>query len=375
MNQNDTKKMMEMISFMKEHGVTELEYTTKGTSIKLRLDPQTFQKAAAAVTEPVTEPAVEQSSRKEEEIGIRDVTTYTAEAAEPTLPEEAEVMSEEEQPSMLIKTVVAAESVKRHAGYAVDAVKDSAKGMRNLFKRSMGEKALTEADEDATELDLMYDHEKEVKEEAPRGLFRRFRGKKKNHEDAVAFADATQKDNIVPVDGVETAETEGLDEEMEIISAEVEETAVKKDQGLKKLLVRIRRKKKAQEEEVNSDEETELTDTAEETLEDALSEDTEEVTEAVEEAAAEVTEEAAETVEDEKTAEAVEETVEAPAEEVSEEVTEAVEMTEEVTEETAEPVEEEEEEVSEEAAPTESEEEPAEEEEPSKEDALFGIVG
>lgn len=324
MNFNETKKI---VDFMKENGISELEYTEKGSSIKLRLDHKALKNAKKA--EPETEELPAAEVEEYEEPGLRDVTSYTAEATEAA---EEVPSGEVEEPSAAVKAIVAVGSVRRRAVGAV----------AGLFKRRPAAAAEVvvdedEDDEEATELDVMRDHEEAAKAKNPalhlRNPLSRFL---KNQKDGADHAKSQLED------------PEEESEEEVTAEAPVEEAEEEKAEK-RSLFSRFRRKK---EEPVEETEEA----PAEEAAEDV----TEEPVEA-EEAPAE------------EEAPAAEETVEEPVQETEAPVEEA--PAEEAVEEPAEETEDAEEAPAEEEAPAAETEEAAEEEEPSKEDALFGIVG
>lgn len=327
MNFNETKKI---VDFMKENGISELEYTEKGSSIKLRLDHKALKNAKKA--EPETEELPAAEVEEYEEPGLRDVTSYTAEATEAA---EEVPSSEVEEPSAAVKAIVAVGSVRRRAVGAV----------AGLFKRRPAAAAEVAVDEDeddeeATELDVMRDHEEAAKAKNPalhlRNPLSRFL---KNQKDGADHAKSQLEDP-------EEESEEEVTEEAPVEEAQ-EEKAEKRG-----LFSRFRRKKEEPVEETEEAEEA----PAEEAAEDV----TEEPVEA-EEAPAE------------EEAPAAEETEEEPVEETEAPVEEA--PAEEAVEEPAEETEEAEEAPAEEETPAAETEEAAEEEEPSKEDALFGIVG
>lgn len=276
MDLNETKKI---VDFMKENGVCELEYTVKGSTIKLCLTPSAMTAAPASPVQE-TKAALPFTETESDEPGLRDVTAYTAEAEGAPAAE-----SHMEKPSAVEVAAVAASSMKRRASNAVGAV-------TGLFKRRSAPVAPVHVDEeeDATELDLMEEHEETIKAEKPalRGP-RAVAAFLKSHREAAAHATASLQDNGMVVDEQPEAPLENV-EEAAPVAAETEAPAV-------------------EEPEVVSAEETPVEEPAEETVAEVAAEElpTEEtpVEEATEETVAEV---AAEETSEEVPAEEAEET-------------------------------------------------------------------
>ncbi|MCQ2441925.1 MAG: hypothetical protein MJ077_02175 [Oscillospiraceae bacterium] len=275
MDLNETKKI---VDFMKENGVCELEYTVKGSTIKLCLTPSAMTAAPASPVQE-TKAALPFTETESDEPGLRDVTAYTAEAEGAPAAE-----SHMEKPSAVEVAAVAASSMKRRASNAVGAV-------TGLFKRRSAPVAPVHVDEeeDATELDLMEEHEETIKAEKPalRGP-RAVAAFLKSHREAAAHATASLQDNGMVVDEQPEAPLENV-EEAAPVAAETEAPAV-------------------EEPEVVSAEETPVEEPAEETVAEVAAEElpTEEtpVEEPTEETVAEV---AAEETTEEVPAEEVEE--------------------------------------------------------------------
>lgn len=356
MNLNETKKI---VDFMKENGISELEYAAKGTTIKLKLNAKELKKGKKS-NEETFAPILDEIEEEVEEVGVREVTAYTAEP-DPTEEQAEELETEVEKPSAAVRAIVAVGGARRKAVSAVSG----------LFKRRAAAAPAVETadaveddeDEVATEVDVMKDHEEAAKAAntslRSRNPFARFI---KSQKDGAAHAKAMLEDEEEDIQNAEDAED--VTEE-----APAEEVAEKSGR-LGGLLNRFRRKK-------GEDVAAEETEPVVESVEDVAVEEpavdvTEEEASAEEpvEAAVEEAEPVVESVED--VAEAVEEPVKAeedaePVVESVEDVAEAVEEPAEVVE--AEPVVESVEDVAEDDA-----EEPVEEER-SEEDKLFDIVG